>query len=96
MKGVAVEGVGTLPRAYVTIKPGFSVAGEELASWCNSRLEWRYRVRGGFVILERIPRDSEGKIMINLDKFDDNVVAMRTFSEREKYPQANGNKTTNI
>ena len=114
VKGVAVEGVGTLPRAYVTIKPGFSVAGEELASWCNSRLEWRYRwdgglslnittstvilfrVRGGFVILDRIPRDSEGKILINLDKFDDNVVAMRTFSEKEKHPQANGNKTTNI
>ena len=55
-----------------------------------------FRVRGGFVILERIPRDSEGKIMINLDKFDDNVVAMRTFSEKEKYSQANGNKTTNI
>ena len=55
-----------------------------------------FRVRGGFVILGRIPRDSEGKIMINLDKFDDNVVAMRTFSEKEKYPQANGNKTTNI
>ena len=55
-----------------------------------------FRVRGGFVIVERIPRDSEGKILINLDKFDDNVVAMRTFSEKEKYSQANGNKTTNI
>ena len=55
-----------------------------------------FRIRGGFVIVERIPRDSEGNIMINLDKFDDNVVAMRTFSEKEKYSQANGNKTTNI
>ena len=43
VKGVDVEGVGCVPRAYVTIKPGFSVPGEELASWCNSRLEWRYR-----------------------------------------------------
>ena len=47
VKGVAVAGVGTLPRAYVTIKPGFSLPGEELASWCNSRLEWRYRWEGG-------------------------------------------------
>ena len=43
VKGVHVEGVGSVPRAYVTIKSGFSVPGEELASWCNSRLEWRYR-----------------------------------------------------
>ena len=43
VKGVDIEGVGSVPRAYVTIKPGFSVPGEELASWCNSRLEWRYR-----------------------------------------------------
>ena len=35
--------VASVPRAYVTIKSGFSVRGEELASWCNSRLEWRYR-----------------------------------------------------
>ena len=94
VKGVDIEGIGSVPRAYVTLKSGFSVPGEELASWANSRLEWRHRVRGGFVILQRIPRDSHGKIMINLEKFDKDVVAMRTFSEKEKYPQSN--KTTNI
>ena len=94
VKGVDIEGIGSVPRAYVTLKSGFSVPGEELASWANSRLEWRHRVRGGFVILQRIPRDSHGKIMINLEKFDKDVVAMRTFSEKEKYPQSI--KTTNI
>ena len=96
VKGVYIEGIGSVPRAYVTLKSGFSVPGEELANWCNSRLEWRHRVRGGFVILERIPRDSHGNIMINLEKFDKNVVAMRTFSEREKYTQSTGDKTTHI
>ena len=69
-------------------------------AWCPQGLKVTtfplLRVRGGFVVVERIPRDSEGKIMINLEKFDDNVVAMRTFSEKEKYSQPNGNKTTNI
>ena len=50
VKGVHVEGVGSVPRAYVTIKSGFSVPGEELASWCNSRLEWRYRYYLGLAI----------------------------------------------
>ena len=43
VKGVHVAGVGVLPRAYVTLKEGFSIPGEELAGWFNSRLEWRYR-----------------------------------------------------
>ena len=43
VRGVPVEGVGQVPRAYVVLKPGFSVQGEELAAWINSRLEWRHR-----------------------------------------------------
>ena len=95
VKPVHIEGIGSIPRAYVTLKSGFSVPGEELASWCNSRLDWRHRLRGGFVIVQRIPRDSNGQIMINLEKFDRNVVAMRTFSDKEKFQQTE-NKTTNI
>ena len=74
--------------------------GARSARWCPQGLKVTtfplLRVRGGFVVVERIPRDSAGKIMINLEKFDDNVVAMRTFSAKEKYSQPNGNKTTNI
>ena len=43
VRGVPVEGVGEVPRAYVVLKPGFSIPGEELAAWINSRLEWRHR-----------------------------------------------------
>ena len=43
VRGVPVEGVGQVPRAYVVLKQGFSIPGEELAAWINSRLEWRHR-----------------------------------------------------
>ena len=43
VRGISVEGVGQVPRAYVVLKPGFSIPGEELAAWINSRLEWRHR-----------------------------------------------------
>lgn len=43
VRGVPVEGVGLVPRAYVVLKQGFSIPGEELAAWINSRLEWRQR-----------------------------------------------------
>jgi acyl-CoA synthetase (AMP-forming)/AMP-acid ligase II len=43
VRGVHVPGVGVLPRAYVTLKQGFSIPGEELANWFNSRLDWRHR-----------------------------------------------------
>lgn len=43
VRGVEVEGVGKVPRAYVTLKTGFSVPADELVTWVNSRLEWRYR-----------------------------------------------------
>ena len=44
VRGVHVPGVGVLPRAYVTLKQGFSIPGEELANWFNSRLDWRHRL----------------------------------------------------
>ena len=45
-----------------------------------------FRIRGGFVIVERIPRDSEGNIMINLDKFDDIVVHGNFLREGKVFP----------
>ena len=110
VRGVPVEGVGEVPRAYVVLKPGFSIPGEELAAWINSRLEWRHRqasltkchtellitdildysllsrLRGGVVLVDRLPRDSQGTLMVNLDKFDSEAVAVTSFEERERFP----------
>ena len=43
IRGVHVPGVGLIPRAYVTLKDGFTISAEELATWCNTRLEWQHR-----------------------------------------------------
>ena len=34
---------GMVPRAYISLKSGFSITGEELLSWINARLEWKHR-----------------------------------------------------
>jgi len=89
VRGVHVPGVGVLPRAYVTLKQGFSLPGEELANWFNSRLDWRHRLRGGVVVADRLPRDPAGVLMVNLDKLDKDVVALHTFSDSDKYSTHN-------
>merc|ERR1712110_639541 len=86
VRGVPVKGVGQVPRAYVVLKQGFSIPGEELAAWINSRLEWRHRLRGGVVLVDRLPRDSQGTLMVNLDKFGNEAVAVTQFEERERFP----------
>jgi len=85
VRGVEVEGVGKVPRAYVTLKTGFSVPADELVTWVNSRLEWRYRLRGGLVVVDRLSRDSQGTLLVNLAKFDtDDVAGMQTFDDKER------------
>ena len=104
-----MPGVGVLPRAYVTLKQGFSTPGEELATWFNSRLDWRHRyvmshsciniifsfyihnssLRGGVVVAERLPRDPQGVLLVNLDKLDPSAVAVHTFNEDDLYSTNN-------
>jgi len=89
VRGVHVPGVGVLPRAYVTLKQGFSIPGEELASWFNSRLDWRHRLRGGVVVAERLPRDPQGVLLVNLEKLDHSAVAVHSFNENDLYSSNN-------
>merc|ERR1719369_1760013 len=89
VRGVHVPGVGVLPRAYVTLKQGFSIPGEELANLFNSRLDWRHRLRGGVVVAERLPRDPQGVLLVNLEKLDHSAVAVQTFNENELYSANN-------
>lgn len=38
------------------------------------------------MLVERLPRDSQGTLMVNLDKFDNDAVAVTNFEERERFP----------
>jgi len=89
IRGVHVPGVGLIPRAYVTLKDGFTISAEELATWCNTRLEWQHRLRGGLVVADRLPRDSQGALLVSLDKLDKGVVGVSEFNESDKYLQDN-------
>lgn len=89
VRPVDVEAVGSVPRAYVVIKQGFELTAEELAGWANSRLEWRHRIRGGIVIVERLPRDSTGNLLVNLEQFDGAVAGAYCFTEKDKVKVTN-------
>jgi len=93
VRGVNVERIGMVPRAYISLKSGFSITGEELLSWINARLEWKHRLTGGIVIVNRIPRDPQGGLLVNLEKFDADVVGMVKFEEKDRY---SGPKLTSL
>jgi len=93
VRGVNVDRIGMVPRAYISLKSGFLITGEELLSWINARLEWKHRLIGGIVIVNRIPRDPQGVLLVNLEKFDADVVGMTKFEEKDRYP---GPKLTSI
>ena len=84
VRPVDIDGVGSVPRAYVVIKQGFELTAGELAGWSNSRLEWRHRIRGGIVIVERLPRDSSGNLLVNLEQFDGSAAGVYPFKEKDK------------
>ena len=47
------------------------------------------RLRGGLVVADRLPRDSQGALLVSLDKLDKGVVGVSEFNESDKYLQDN-------
>ncbi len=65
-----VEGVGQIPRAYVSVKDGFMVSAEELVLFANERVDLPNKLLGGVVFVDNLHKDPGGKPFISLDKFD--------------------------
>ncbi len=68
--GFAVPGIGHLPRAYVVLKNGYEATSEDLTNFVSARVADTDRLRGGVVFLDKLAKDPNGKLIINLDKFD--------------------------
>ncbi|XP_040580808.1 probable 4-coumarate--CoA ligase 1 isoform X2 [Lepeophtheirus salmonis] len=74
VRGVTIEGIGELPRGYVSLKQGYDTSSEDILSNMNAKVLDTEQLRGGLVIIDKIGRDMNGKVIMNLEKYDKNVV----------------------
>jgi acyl-CoA synthetase (AMP-forming)/AMP-acid ligase II len=66
--GVPDEEAGELPKGYVVLKPGKTVAPEELSTWLEQHVAPYKKLRGGIEFVESIPKSASGKILRRLLK----------------------------
>lgn len=76
VQGFQVEGVGQIPRAYVTIKTGYMVNADEVVQYTNARVAITDKLLGGVVFVDNLHKDPGGRVFMNLDKFDSNAQAV--------------------
>ncbi|WP_025785832.1 AMP-binding protein [Sporosarcina sp. D27] len=68
--GKPAEGVGEIPKAFVIVKPGSTLSGEELMTYTNERVVHYSKVRE-LEFLEQFPMTAAGKISkIHLKKME--------------------------
>ncbi|SOC43953.1 class I adenylate-forming enzyme family protein [Ureibacillus acetophenoni] len=60
--GVPHEVYGEVPKAYVVLKEGESITGEEILTYCASQLA-KYKVPYEVEFLEQLPRNASGKVL---------------------------------
>jgi len=71
-----IEGVGSLPRAYVVMKSGYSASSDDLIQYVESRVDEASRLRAGIVFVDKLAKDPSGKLFISLDKFNKDAEGM--------------------
>ena len=59
-----IEGVGSLPRAYVVMKSGYSATADDLIQYVESRVDEASRLRAGIVFVDKLAKDPSGKLFI--------------------------------
>ena len=70
VQGFKVPGVGALPRAYIVLKNGYEATAEEIELFVAARVADTDRLRGGMVFVDKLAKDPNGKLIVNLDKWD--------------------------
>lgn len=60
--GVAEERLGEVGKAFVVPRPGASVDGDELISWCRERMA-NYKVPRSVEVVDTLPRNASGKVL---------------------------------
>jgi len=70
VRGVSVPGLGLVPRAYIALHTGVCLSPRQILDWCNTTLEWQYRLRGGLVVTNKLPTnlDSLDKLAVGVDQ----------------------------
>ena len=71
--GFTIEGVGQVPRAYISLKSGYVISAEDLIQYVNARVIVTDRLLGGLVFVDNLHRDPSGRLFINLEKYDVNA-----------------------
>jgi acyl-CoA synthetase (AMP-forming)/AMP-acid ligase II len=61
--GVADEDAGELPRAYVVLKPGVSLAVDQIKKFVAEKVSNFKQLRGGVEFVKSIPKSETGKIL---------------------------------
>jgi len=68
--GFTIEGVGQVPRAYISLKSGYAISAEDLIQYVNARVIVTDRLLGGLVFVDNLHRDPSGRLFVNLEKYD--------------------------
>ena len=78
VQGFQIQGIGTLPRAYIILKSGYIASAEELVHHVNSKVDITERLLGGVAFVEsgRLAKDVSGKLFHKLDKYDSTATGM--------------------
>lgn len=65
--GLKDEKWGERPKAYVTVKEGRSVAGEDIIEWAKNKSDIsRFMVPKEIEVLKELPKTSTGKLRKNV------------------------------
>jgi acyl-CoA synthetase (AMP-forming)/AMP-acid ligase II len=60
--GVPDDRLGEVPWAFVVVRAGAVIDGEELHAWCRDRMA-PYKIPAGVTVLDALPRSEMGKVL---------------------------------